>query len=138
MEEKQTTKDRLLSFLDENGISKSACERQIGASSGFLSKDTPEFSTDHLRKLSVSFPNLDIMWLIFGDSLPKSPTGDKIENNAGSVTNRSQISSELIQALTDSQNAIIGQLAVKDAQITAQQNVIDSLLAIVKASGLSK
>lgn len=138
MEESQKSKDRLLMFLDENGISKSACERQLGVSSGFLSKDTPELSTDYLRKLSAAFPELDIMWLIFGDNPPKHKVGDTIENNAGSVVNRSQISSEVLQALSHSQEAIIGQLAVKDAQIAAQQNTINDLLAFINASGINK
>lgn len=133
-----TPKERLLYFLSEIGLSMNACEKNLGLSKGFLSNKTAEFSTESIRKFSEYFPELDIMWLIFGDNPPKHKVGDTIENNAGSVVNRSQISSEVMQALSHSQEAIIGQLAVKDAQIAAQQNTINDLLAFINASGINK
>lgn len=66
MEELKTTKDRLLHFLGKKDVTRNACERMLGASSGFLYKETTEFSTDTIRKLSDIFPELNIMWLIFG------------------------------------------------------------------------
>lgn len=140
--------ERVANFAQKEGLTISSIEKTIGASKGVLSRalaQGTDIQAKWIEAIAENYPQISPVWLLTGEgdmlieeALPKLKVGDTIENNAGSVVNRSQISSEVMQALSHSQEAIIGQLAVKDAQIAAQQNTINDLLAFINASGINK
>lgn len=67
MEEKSSSKDRLLLFLSENGISKNKCEEMCGWSKGYLSILKGDFGSEKLAALIRVFKDLNIMWIITGE-----------------------------------------------------------------------
>ena len=67
MEGKSNSKDRLLLFLSEKGISKNKCEEMCGWSKGYLSILKGDFGSEKLAALMRVFNDLNILWLISGE-----------------------------------------------------------------------
>lgn len=67
MEGKSNSKDRLLLFLSEKGISKNKCEEMCGWSKGYLSILKGDFGSEKLAALMRVFSDLNILWLISGE-----------------------------------------------------------------------
>lgn len=57
--------DRLLLFVNSQGISKYKFHKKIGVSNGFIDKAT-EIRTDNLRKIIDNYPILNLDWLLYG------------------------------------------------------------------------
>lgn len=67
MEEKSSSKDRLLSFLAEKKISKNKCEELCGWSRGYLSILKGDLGSEKLASLTRVFKELNLLWLITGE-----------------------------------------------------------------------
>ena len=63
----QTTKDRLLAFLKEEGLSQGKFERACGLSNGYVNNLKRSVSTEKLELISRAYPTLNIQWLMTGE-----------------------------------------------------------------------
>lgn len=63
----QTTKDRLLAFLKEEGLSQGKFERACGLSNGYVNNLKRSVSTEKLELISRAYPALNIQWLMTGE-----------------------------------------------------------------------
>lgn len=63
----QTTKDRLLAFIKEEGLSQGKFERACGLSNGYINNLKRSVSTEKLELISRAYPALNIQWLMTGE-----------------------------------------------------------------------
>lgn len=61
-----TPAERILLFIDYQGITKYKFHKKIGVSNGFLDK-SKEIRTDNLRKILENYPTINPLWLIKGE-----------------------------------------------------------------------
>lgn len=84
----QTVKERLNAYLRHKGVNKSEFGRKIGVSSSFVSSMRKSIQPDKVEKISASFPDLNVEWLMTGEgSMLRSQQGisQTLENVSKSV-----------------------------------------------------
>jgi transcriptional regulator with XRE-family HTH domain len=114
-----TVKERLLEFIKYKGLTKNKFEIMCGLSKRYVSNISRSISPDVLKKISLTFPDLNTSWLMAGSgdmlnvrpSRPESPSitlsKEAIKLNLNlSETIRSQ--QETIQQLTDMLKQALG------------------------------
>lgn len=81
-------KERLISFLEYKGISKSEFGRIIGVSSAFVTSMRKSIQPDKVESIAFNFPELNIKWLMTGE-------GEMLKqsNNANSIESSEELSS---------------------------------------------
>jgi hypothetical protein len=110
------TKERLLQFIDSQGISKSEFERKCGLSNGYLNSSKGNFGAKKLDDILRAFPMLNRDWLLTGegemlneiyDNIPRpqdqpEPSGNNV-NVGGNASNINNGSNEktILFALTE-------------------------------------
>lgn len=111
-----SVKERLLSFIVFKGISKNKFETLCGLSKRYVSNISQSISPDVCKKISITFPELNMGWVMTGDgemlhqSRPKDSitlTGDamKVFLNMSETIARQE---ENISRLTDMVNRLTG------------------------------
>lgn len=60
-------KDRILRYIEHEGISIREFERKCGFSNGYFNK-IKDFSTDKVREITRTFPNLNYIWVLTGET----------------------------------------------------------------------
>ena len=60
-------KERLTEYLKVKGISKSEFGRRIGVSNAYVSSIRKSIDKDKLQSIALSFPDLNIDWLVYGN-----------------------------------------------------------------------
>lgn len=93
----ETAKQRIREYLISHGISFAKAERIAGVGRGFLNVDS-EMSTIVLKKFVVAFPDIDIRYVVTGES-----TNDNTEISYRSILERT---SNLIDELAKSKKEI--------------------------------
>lgn len=78
----ETVKERLLSFLESQKISKAEFSRRMGVSVAYLSAMRKSLPEEKVVRLTEIFPQLNRNWLLYGDGemLKKEETSDSREN----------------------------------------------------------
>ena len=72
----ETIKERLTAYLRYKGINKSEFGRIIGVSNAYISSIRKSIQPDKAEKIALSFPDLNIAWLMTGE-------GEMIKSNTG-------------------------------------------------------
>lgn len=67
MENQETVKDRLLRFLEKEGVSKSEFARRMGVSVAYLGAMRKSMPEDKVMKVVELFPHLNRDWLLYGE-----------------------------------------------------------------------
>lgn len=70
------TKERLLQFIESQGISKSEFERKCGLSNGYLNSSKGNFGAKKLDDILRVFPSLNRDWLLTGEGEMMIPSFD--------------------------------------------------------------
>ena len=79
---KTTVKERLIAFIEHKGLSKNAFEVACGLSSRYVSNISVSISPNMIKKISLTFPDLNTTWLLTGDgSMLTSPTPTVSQHN---------------------------------------------------------
>ncbi len=60
-------KDRILRYIEHEGISIREFERKCGFSNGYFNK-IKDFSTDKVQEITRVFPNLNYIWVLTGET----------------------------------------------------------------------
>ena len=81
-EKKFSIKRKLLKYCELKSISKNEFYLRAGLSNGFLDKERG-FNTDNLVKILNAYPDIDVHWLLFGETENPVFSGDISNNNAG-------------------------------------------------------
>lgn len=81
MEELTTPKARFVAFLTKKGITINESQAALGLSNGTLYKDATEFKTSTIRKMAEVYPDLNIIWLIFGTGTMELSGEEEPETN---------------------------------------------------------
>lgn len=87
-------KERLVAFIEYKGLSKNKFETKCGLSRRYVSNISRSISPEMIKKISLTFPELDMGWILTGegkmlkdgasDSAPQQPasltlTGDAVQ-----------------------------------------------------------
>lgn len=60
-------KERLIKYLDSQGISKAEFGRTIGVSSAYVTSIRKSIDIDKTKSIALNYPNLNIDWLLYGE-----------------------------------------------------------------------
>lgn len=82
MPENQNVKERLLFYLSQKHLNKSAFGASIGASSSFVDAIRSSISPEKLERIMDEYPDLDIVWLLTGRGQMQKTTTSEPKNNA--------------------------------------------------------
>lgn len=118
-----TVKERIITFIKYRGISKNKFETMCGLSRRYVSNISQSISPDVSKKISLTFPELNMGWVLTGEGemlnseAPKESitlSGDamKIFLNMSNTILRQE---ENISKLTDMVNRLTGGIPKKDA-----------------------
>lgn len=69
-----TVKERILEFIKDSQMSVAEFERRIEVSNGYVNSISKSIQPDKLEKISKSFPDLNINWLLLGTGAMKRGT----------------------------------------------------------------
>lgn len=96
-----TTKERLLYYIEQMGISKSQFYSDLGIKRGLLDSDKLKatISDTVIAKILVTYTNLSINWLLTGE-------GDMIKNETTNQLNQSSDSGILLKLLEEKEKKI--------------------------------
>lgn len=67
MPENQSIKERLILFIQAEGLSQGKFERRCGLSNGYVNNLKRSVSTEKLAHIKEAFPNLNTTWLLTGE-----------------------------------------------------------------------
>lgn len=86
MSDSNRVKDRLLEFLQYNGLSQSKFEKKCGLANGYVNNIRRSISPDKLQLIALQFPNLNTGWLLTGEGeMLKGGTIQQAGDNATQV-----------------------------------------------------
>lgn len=118
----KSTKDRLIAFISQLGISVNKFETLTSLPMGTIKNSRGDFKTETIRKIWEVYPDIDIVWLILGESsqdIHIEGTGNAIQSGDNNSYNAS-----------DTINKLIDEMA---AQREAKDMQIDRLLGLLEA-----
>ena len=149
-------KERILLFIETEGIKKAEFERRSQLSNGYINNLKGNVGTDKIENILKAFPDLNREWLMSGTGQMRKSApnviqqGDNSINNSGiiknsTIDNRSYYSDspDVLRAEIDKLDRIIAekeerikekdaQIKEKDAQIKEKDAQIKTLLEILK------
>ena len=149
-------KERILLFIEAEGITKAEFERRSQLSNGYINNIKGSVGTEKIENILKAFPDLNREWLMSGTGQMKKSIqniiqqGDNNINNSGiiknsTIDNRSYYSDspDVLRAEIDKLDRIISekeerikekdaQIKEKDAQIKEKDAQIKALLEILK------
>ena len=67
--ENESVKSRLSQFLKHKGIGQARFEKSIGTSNGYVNSIRQSIQPDKLERISLTYPELNISWLLIGEKL---------------------------------------------------------------------
>lgn len=123
--------DRLVKFRDYTGLSNSQFADQAliprPTLSQFLNGRNKRLSDEFIAKLHAAYPNLDVMWLLFGE-------GDMLSDENIKISESSQVQNSPISSPQKHENKEVAPPSIVDnhsAQqqtiyTTAEQNMVES------------
>ena len=76
--ERNTVKDRLITYLSEKKLSKAEFGRRIGASSAFVTSMRKSMQPDKIERIAQEFPDLNIVWLQTGEGEMLNGSAEKV------------------------------------------------------------
>lgn len=118
----KSTKDRLIAFISQLGISVNKFETLTNLPMGTIKNSRGDFKTETIRKIWEVYPDIDIVWLILGESsqdIHIEGSGNAIQSGDHNSYNAS-----------DTINKLIDEMA---AQREAKDMQIDRLLGLLEA-----
>ena len=120
MTDNQTVKERLKTFIDNEGISIRCFERTCGLANGFVKNIRQSIQPDKLNCIAEQFPTLNPGWLITGE-------GEMLRSTTQTIGDHSNHNSQSIGS--DCSKCPLGdQLREKDKQIGELQQMINKLM----------
>ena len=123
MAEFQNIKNRLLFFLESQGIKKSHFEKTCGMANGYINSIVNSISPSKLELIAKNYPNLNTSWLMTGEGtmLRTDATSESREEAETEATDlvrelRRQLDEERrkneeLQRKTDAQQSTINSMA---------------------------
>ncbi len=63
----KTVKERLIKFIKSQNMTNKKFENSIGVSNGFVSNISKGIGADKLHKISLTYPHLNVDWLLYGE-----------------------------------------------------------------------
>ena len=110
-------KDRLVEYLDYKGINKNRFSKTIGVSPAYVNSIRKSIQPDKIKSIAVSFPDLNIEWLLTGE-------GEMVnKDNHAKVSDTVSMSREVFEQITrlTEQNSKLAET------VLSQQNTIATL-----------
>ena len=129
-------KERLISFLEYKGISKSEFGRIIGVSSAFVTSMRKSVQPDKVESIAFNFPELNIKWLMTGEGEMLKQTGNtevsESKEELSSLKQTIQTQSVAISALNKAVELQESELKRKDIALLDKEQEILRLKAEIQ------
>lgn len=103
----ETIKDRLNLFVEKTGITGRSFSASIGKSVSYLGMMKENISTDILVKIHEVYPQLSILWILFGE-------GDMFVKDNQQTHNEEKIHSKVEQTIESSKNSNVSNTFVDE------------------------
>lgn len=81
----ETTKDRLIRFIEHKGLSKNKFEKICGLSTSYVSNISQSIQPKMVQKISLNFPELNTGWLLTGEGEMIKGGSDSIDTRRGGI-----------------------------------------------------
>lgn len=114
-----TLKDRLLQVIEKLGVTKSYFEKTVGFSNGFVDKSGDNTRKSSLDKISITYPNININWLLTGE-------GDMFIDNANKIDDVKNIH------VIDNLSKALDEIAEQRKLVSKAQEQIDRLIGLLE------
>lgn len=129
MDQNQTVKERLISYIAFLGIGQGRFEKECGLSNGYVNNIRKSITPEKLQQIALHYPQLNTGWLITGEgpmlkeSITQHANGDNNTQIAGN--------SNLVE-MPSSLKLAIEEIAEQRKLVAKSQEQIDRLLAIIE------
>lgn len=113
MENFSPVKQRLIELCDALNITPNSFSQRIGKSRSFIKGITKDIGSDALREIYLTFPEVNILWIITGE-------GDKFLKNDVSLSNNENLTSYLKEEnkeLKEEMKRLIKENAILSAKV---------------------
>ena len=126
------TKERLLKFIEEAGITIAEFERKCSLSNGYIRKLKGSVGSDKIEDIIKAYPQLNRVWLLSGEGQMLNPSvvqnnqnGDNIQGHSVTVNKTEADYIAIIKLQAE-------QLSKSQVQISKSQEQIDRLLTLLE------
>lgn len=126
------TKERLLKFVEETGITIAEFERKCSLSNGYIRKLKGSVGSDKIEDIIKAYPQLNRIWLLSGEGQMLNPSvvqnnenGDNIHGQSITVNKTESDYISIIKMQAE-------QLSKSQMQISKSQEQIDRLLTLLE------
>lgn len=126
------TKERLLKFIEEAGITIAEFERKCSLSNGYIRKLKGSVGSDKIEDIIKTYPQLNRVWLLSGEGQMLNPSvvqnnqnGDNIQGHSVTVNKTEADYIAIIKLQAE-------QLSKSQVQISKSQEQIDRLLTLLE------
>ncbi len=129
MDQNQTVKERLISYIAFLGIGQGRFEKECGLSNGYVNNIRKSITPEKLQQIALHYPQLNTGWLITGEgpmlkeSITQHANGDNNTQIAGNGNNVN---------LSPTLEMAINEIAEQRKLVAKSQEQIDRLLAIIE------
>lgn len=126
------TKERLLKFIEETGITIAEFERKCSLSNGYIRKLKGSVGSDKIEDIIKAYPQLNRVWLLSGEGqmlsssvIQNNKNGDNIQGHSVTVNKTEADYIAIIKLQAE-------QLSKSQVQISKSQEQIDRLLTLLE------
>lgn len=129
MDQNQTVKERLISYISFLGIGQGRFEKECGLSNGYVNNIRKSITPEKLQQIALHYPKLNTGWLMTGEgpmlkeAITQQATGDNNTQIAGNG-NHLDMSPALKLAIEE--------ISEQRKLVAKSQEQIDRLLAIIE------
>ena len=134
----QTTKGRLIAFLEYRKLSQAKFAEAVGLSKGYVGSMTENPTQETLAKIRTKFPDLNIDWFLTGEGemlKKEQQTGDISASTvvgANFSGSGNQITNNDIKGMIELQKGYQEMIKTSQAQLSESQSQINRLIAIIE------
>ena len=132
MRQRMNTKERLLKFIEETGITIAEFERKCSLSNGYIRKLKGSVGSDKIEDIIKAYPQLNRVWLLSGEGqmlsssvIQNNKNGDNIQGHSVTVNKTEADYIAIIKLQAE-------QLSKSQVQISKSQEQIDRLLTLLE------
>lgn len=129
MDQNQTVKERLISYISFLGIGQGRFEKECGLSNGYVNNIRKSITPEKLQQIALHYPRLNTGWLMTGEG---QMLKENITQHANGDNNTQIAGNGNLVEMSSSLKLAIEEIAEQRKLVSKSQEQIDRLLAIIE------